>query len=529
MRTTVKTKIWITVLTVVLLFTSFILFYVPMVQGRYLLNNFNKEVQNFAHTVALGVRIAMTEQNFEGVQMAMDFVRDDPQLRYISLLQVDTVWNANHAAFKLNRTIFKSFPDKAAVDVRAVSNDSTVVKRSAFATPAMNGEILLAFATDEIVQAKKQIRLASLFFSALVLGIGGAIGLWLARNISVPVLALRNAAYKVGEGDLTQRVETRTNDEIAELGTAFNKMVDDLAVARREVDERTKELLIEKQKTEELLVDLQKTLADLKETQEQLIRQEKLASIGQLTKGIVDRMLNPLNYINNFSQLAVDLLREVKDVLEQEKDHFTEDTYADVTDLLQLIEANLTKVGEHGGSASRIVKGMEKLLKERSSEFIPTDINALIENSLNMALQEARAEYKGLTIKVITDFDNTDQQVSVLPYEIRSVIMNLVNNAVYSIYEKSLRVNAYTPELFIKTRFSSEGLEVRVKDNGKGISETEVKQLFSPFFTTKPTAKGTGLGLFLSQDIIKMHRGNITVDTQEGEYTEFNIMLPLNA
>ncbi|GAA4411524.1 hypothetical protein GCM10023187_37530 [Nibrella viscosa] len=529
MRTTVKTKIWITVLTVVLLFTSFILLYVPLVQGRYLLNNFNKEVQNFANTVALGVRIAMTEQNFEGVQMAMDFVRDDPQLRYISLLQVDTVWNNRHSAYSLARTIFKTYPEGAAVDVDATSNDSTVVKRSAFATPMMNGEILLAFATDEIVEAKRQIRLTSLFVSALVLGIGGAIGFWLARNISIPVLALRNAAYKVGEGDLSQRVATRTNDEIAELGTAFNKMVGDLAVARQEVEQRTSELLIEKQKTEELLVDLQQTLVDLKETQEQLIRQEKLASIGQLTKGIVDRILNPLNYINNFSQIAVDLLSEVKEVIDQEKSQLTKDAYTDVADLLQLIEANLTKVGEHGSSASRIVKGMEKLLKERSSEFIPTDINALIENSLSVALQEARAEYKGFHVKVITDFDNADQRVNILPYEMESVIINLVSNAFYSVYEKSQKVNPYAPEIQIKTEFVNGNLNVRVKDNGKGISNTEVKQLFSPFFTTKPTAKGTGLGLYLSQDIIKEHKGDITVDTQEGEYTEFSILLPLDS
>ncbi|MDB5246231.1 MAG: Adenylate cyclase, class 3 [Segetibacter sp.] len=268
MRLTVKTKIWMTVLTVVLMFAFFILVYFPAVQEQYLLKNYNKEVQNLANTVALGVKIAITEENFEGVQTAMDFVKEDPHLLYISMLQKDTVWNDEHTKYKVETTVFKTFPESITVDVAAKSNDSIIIKKSPFVTPQMSGEIMLGFTTAEIVLAKKQIRFTSIIVSAVVFAIGIIIGFWLARNISVPVLALRDAARKVGEGDLTQTVSGTSRDEIGELGVAFNKMVNDLGKARKEVEDRTSELMIAKKKTDELLLNIlpAETAEELKAT-----------------------------------------------------------------------------------------------------------------------------------------------------------------------------------------------------------------------------------------------------------------------
>lgn len=268
MRITVKTKIWMTVFSVVLMFTFFVLFYFPSRQEQYLLKNYNKEVQNMANTVALGVKIAITEENFEGVKTAMDFVKEDPHLRYVSLLQTDTVWDESHHKYKLETTVFKTYPDTAKVDVNAKSNDSIIVKTSAFKTPTMNGEIMLGFTTEEIIASKKQIRITSLIVSAVVFVIGIFIGFWLAKNISVPVLALRDAAHRVGEGDLTQRVISKSRDEIGELGVAFNKMVIDLSRARTEIEERTVELMAEKKKTDELLLNIlpAETAEELKAT-----------------------------------------------------------------------------------------------------------------------------------------------------------------------------------------------------------------------------------------------------------------------
>ncbi|HEY9363406.1 MAG TPA: adenylate/guanylate cyclase domain-containing protein [Chitinophagaceae bacterium] len=256
MRLTVKTKIWTTVLTVVLMFAFFVLFYFPAIQETYLLKNYNKEVQNMANTVALGVKIAMTEQNFEGVQTAMDFVKEDPHMRFVSLVELDTIWNEDHSAYGIKKQIFKSYPENVQVDTSIASSDTLIVKRASFFAPVMNGEIMLGFTTAEIIQSKRQIRITSLIVSGIVFIIGIIIGFWLARNISVPVLALRDAANKVGEGDLSQRVINNSKDEIGELGKAFNKMVDDLRKARKEIEERNSELTKEKKKSDELLLNI---------------------------------------------------------------------------------------------------------------------------------------------------------------------------------------------------------------------------------------------------------------------------------
>lgn len=267
-RLTVKTKIWITVLTVVLMFAFFILFYFPALQENYLLKNYNKEIQNLANTVSLGVKIALKEQNFEGVQTAFNFVQKDPHLEFVSLIQVDTLWNPNHTNFKIEKKVFKTYPENIKVNTNAKTDQFQIVKRSAFTTPTMTGEIMLALNTLEIAKSKRQIRTTSLIVSFIVFIVGILIGFLLARNISVPVLQLRDAAKRVSEGDLTQRVNNKSRDEIGELGIAFNKMVTDLGVARREVEERTNDLMIEKRKSDELLLNIlpAETVDELKAT-----------------------------------------------------------------------------------------------------------------------------------------------------------------------------------------------------------------------------------------------------------------------
>ncbi|MBD0375198.1 MAG: HAMP domain-containing protein [Flavisolibacter sp.] len=267
MRLNLKTKIWTTVLAIVTMFAFFTLYYFPTQQEKYLLANYNKEIQNLANTVALGVKIALTEQNFEGVETALGFVKEDPHLRFVSLLQVDSVIDKSGQQ-GAQKTIFKTYPEGIAVQPNVVSSDSIVVKNATFNTPIMNGEIMLGFSTKAIVQSKKQIRLTSIVVSIVVFIIGIIIGFWLARNISVPVLAIRDAANKVGKGDLTQRVLFHTNDEIGELGLAFNKMVDDLSLAQKQVEERTNELVLEKKKSDELLLNIlpAETAEELKAT-----------------------------------------------------------------------------------------------------------------------------------------------------------------------------------------------------------------------------------------------------------------------
>jgi len=230
MALNVKSKILLTVLLVVLMFTFFILFYFPASQKKVLLENYNDEIKNFANSVALGIKIALTEQNFEGIETAIDFVRDDSRLRYVSIIQIDTVWSSAKDSYNVNKTVFRTFPDSLEVDVNATSDDTFIYKRSAFDTPIMTGEVLLSFSTKEIVKSMQQIRLASIMVSLVVFGIGLGIGYLLAKNISEPVLALRDAAQKVGEGDLSQSVNSGSSDEIGELAVAFNMMVRKLKI-----------------------------------------------------------------------------------------------------------------------------------------------------------------------------------------------------------------------------------------------------------------------------------------------------------
>jgi len=277
-----------------------------------------------------------------------------------------------------------------------------------------------------------------------------------------------------------------------------------------------------------ILEDLQTTLVNLKETQEQLIQQEKLASIGQLTKGIVDRILNPLNYINNFSLLTNDLSKEIEEILDGLKEKMEIDTFEDLKDLLKMVKSNVMKVNEHGSSASRIVKGMEKLLKERSTTFVLTDINTLVQSHIGIALQGYLIENKGFKAEIIRDFDEKSEKIKVLPFELGSVIANTFENACYAVDEKMKKFKDFKPEIRITTHFSEEEVKIIIRDNGTGIPELEQKKLFSPFFTTKPTSKGTGLGLYLNMDIVKSHKGTIEVESKDGEFTSFIIKLPKN-
>ena len=396
MLITLKTKIWLTVLSIVLMFAFFTLFYFPAQQGKVLLKNYNNEVQNLANTVALGVKIAITEQNFEGVQTAMEFVKDDPRLKFVSMLQSDTVWNDSHTNFKIQLSVFKTFPENEHPKITATSNDSIIVKQAPFETPVMSGSIMLAFTTREIIESKRKIRLTSLIVSGIVLLIGIVIGLWLARNISVPVLALRDAAKRVGEGDLSQRVNSQSRDEIGELGKAFNTMIDDLSRARKELHETNVSLSSANNA-------LNNTLGELKSTQAQLIQSEKMASLGELTAGIAHEIQNPLNFVNNFSEVNTELIDEMKQELikgnKQEAKSIAKD-----------IKENEKKINHHGKRADAIVKGMLQHSRSSSGQKEPTDINALADEYLRLSYHGLRAKDKTFNATMKTDFDKTSEK-----------------------------------------------------------------------------------------------------------------------
>lgn len=275
-----------------------------------------------------------------------------------------------------------------------------------------------------------------------------------------------------------------------------------------------------------ILEDLENTLSNLKSTQEELIRQERLASVGSLTKGIVDRILNPLNYINNFSQSSGKLLEEITEVTDKHLDTMSEDDKDDLESGLDMLQKNLEKIYEHGNSTTRIVKDMQKLLKGKSSEFVVTELNAFVENKSKAAIQQVLNEYKGAQVKLSFALDLPGVKVSILPFEFSEVLTNLISNACYAVIEKTRVNKTFEPEIIVTTKRAGDDVHIVLKDNGKGIPQKETEQLFNPFFTTKPTSKGTGLGLYMSKDIIEYHKGSISINSREGEGTEVEIVLP---
>lgn len=519
MRINLKTKIWLTICSIVLMFSFFTLYYFPQRQGALLVNNYENEVQNLANTVALGVKIAINEQNFEGVQTAMEFVKDDPRLEFISMLQSDTVWDARHEKFKIEQKVFKTFPQKAHVNAGITSNDSLIVKKSGFKTGVMSGAILLGFNTKGIETSKAEIKKTSVMVSCVVLLIGILIGFWLARNISVPVLALRDAARKVGQGDMDQKIKKIHRDEIGELELSFNKMIDDLEQTRNELNEKNEVL----QATNSTLND---ALDELKKTHAQLVQSEKMASLGELTAGIAHEIQNPLNFVNNFSEVSIELIEEIQE--ERAKPEADRDPGLEA-ELLQDITENLEKIAHHGKRADAIVKGM--LMHSRTSTGVkePTAINSLCDEYLRLSYHGLRAKDKSFNATIKTDFDPSVQSINAISQDLGRVILNLLTNAFYAVNEKKQQnPNSYEPMVSVTTKNLGDKIQISVKDNGNGIPKKVIDKIFQPFFTTKPTGQGTGLGLSLSYDIItQSHGGELQVETAEGESTEFIIRLPL--
>jgi signal transduction histidine kinase len=265
---------------------------------------------------------------------------------------------------------------------------------------------------------------------------------------------------------------------------------------------------------------IEKAYKDLKSTQAQLIQQEKMASLGELTAGIAHEIQNPLNFVNNFSEVSNELLDEMKSEL-------TKDNKDDVMAIAADIKQNLEKIVYHGKRADGIVKGMLQHSRSSSGVKESTDINKLADEYLRLAYHGLKAKNKSFNAKFETDFDSSIGKINVVAQDIGRVILNLVNNAFYAVNERSKQgVAGYEPTVIAGTRRLKGRIEISVKDNGYGIPDSIKEKIFQPFFTTKPTGEGTGLGLSLAYDIVKAHGGEIKVQSKQGEGTEFIVDLP---
>jgi len=275
--------------------------------------------------------------------------------------------------------------------------------------------------------------------------------------------------------------------------------------------------------------ELAASLEDLQTAQDRLVQTEKLASLGQLTAGIAHEVKNPLNFVNNFSAVSVELIDELRQALAAANlDHRFQ---AEIGDIADMLRGNLDKVVQHGRRADSIVKNMLQHSRQGSGEHRPLDINALVEESLNLAYHGARAETRDFKITLERLLDPTAGEVDVFPQDITRVLLNLISNGFYATTKrKGAAGDGYEPTLAAATKNLGDRVEIRIRDNGTGIPPEVKNKIFNPFYTTKPAGEGTGLGLSISHDIIvKQHAGSIEVDSQSGEFTEFRVTLPRTA
>jgi signal transduction histidine kinase len=273
--------------------------------------------------------------------------------------------------------------------------------------------------------------------------------------------------------------------------------------------------------------ELVKSLDELRTAQDRLVQTEKLASLGQLTAGIAHEIKNPLNFVNNFSAVSVELIDELRTALGSA--HLDNKLREEINEIADTLQGNLDKVVQHGKRADAIVKNMLLHSRQGSGERRPVDINVLVEESLNLAYHGARAEKQGFEIILEKSFDPVAGDVDLYPQEITRVLLNLISNGFYAATKRKAEANGgdYEPTVIAATKNLGDRVEIRIRDNGTGIPPEVKDKMFNPFFTTKPAGEGTGLGLSISHDIIvKQHGGTIEIDTEPGAFTEIRIVLP---
>ena len=334
---------------------------------------------------------------------------------------------------------------------------------------------------------------------------------WLVLSISWILIMQFDILRKENSKQALEKERLEKQNEIVKSELIANQKI----VLEKEVEERTSEL--------------KKSLEELKSTQSQLIQSEKMASLGELTAGIAHEIQNPLNFVNNFSELSVDLAKELKE--EVEKIEIPEKDKEYVSEIIGDLTQNQEKINHHGKRASSIVKGMLEHSRKSSGTKEPTDINALADEYLRLAYHGLRAKNKDFNATMETHFDPTLPKIDIIPQDIGRVLLNLITNAFYAVNERANLLNLakqkgddnlkdfiYEPKITITTKLTANSqLQISIIDNGTGIPEHIKDKIFQPFFTTKPTGQGTGLGLSLAYDIVKAHGGELTIESQVGE------------
>ena len=287
----------------------------------------------------------------------------------------------------------------------------------------------------------------------------------------------------------------------------------------------TAEVVKQKDEIEEKSNRLETALQELGEAQHELVRQEKMATVGKLTQGLIDRILNPLNYINNFAKLSEGLVKDLTANVEDEQEHMDADNYEDTIDVLGMLKTNLEKVGEHGANTTRTLKAMEEMLKDRSGGIVQMDLTALVKQDEQMVAKYYQRQIADYHIKVAFNYSEQPVFINANAEQLSKTFMSLLNNSIYAITKKVQR-QQFSPEVTFTMRALDGQVEIVIRDNGIGIEETIIDKIFDPFFTTKTTGEASGVGLYLSKEIVQNYGGDIHVESKKDQYTEFTIILP---
>lgn len=367
-------------------------------------------------------------------------------------------------------------------------------------------------------------------FLILLVGVGSAIMAFItsriANKISEPLIEMTKKTQLLAFGDFSQRIDAKGNDEIGQLGQTLNNMAIHLDNIVQHLDstvaKRTEEV-------EEKNIKLEHTIEELQQAQNRLIIQEKLASLGALTAGIAHEIKNPLNFINNFAELSLQIDKDMEQQVQNIKALIPPEHAQVLEEYLETLKLNINKIYEHGKRADSIIRNMLHHSQGTPGEVILTDINSLLDEYIILSYHGMRAQDPSFNVKIDKIFDHNIPKTYLVPQEISRVFLNILNNAYYSVHEKQKEASIdYIPTVKVATKYENHMIIIKIWDNGNGISKKVMERLFVPFFTTKPAGEGTGLGLSLSYNIIVQgHQGTLTAQSVEGEYAEFIITLPL--
>ena len=332
---------------------------------------------------------------------------------------------------------------------------------------------------------------------------------------------------RMGAGDLEYTVPPRGHDELTEIAY-------DLEVLR-ERSLRSQELDLVRELSEAIQdknETLESTLAELRNTQDQMISKQKLAEIGELAAGIAHEVRNPLNIISNYSVTSVSLMEELIETVNAADAADPEEREALISELSEDLTANMTRISDNCDRASRIIQDVTNMSRSQTSEVRPVEFNKMLHEYTVLAYQATRAQDQDFNVKLIEDYDDSIGEILCVPEEISRVFINIAQNACYATNERTGKTDtdeAYEPTITLTTRRNGESVIASVRDNGSGVPDDIAEKIFNPFFTTKPTNKGTGLGLSLSHEIVRRHGGSIDVESDSDSFTEMRVTLPMRA